>query len=410
MSPTSSLIPRSSHRPGDDPIFALHAEAVRRVQGGEEILNATIGALIEANGDLALMPAVSEAFQRIPAEKSSTYAPISGSPRFLDAVIADLYGEEPLAGHSVAVATPGGTGAVHHAVVNFLEPGQELLTTSYRWGPYDIIAEHTGRGVRTFPMYRADGRLDLDAFEEQLAALLLEQGRALVICNTPCHNPTGYSLDGEEWERTVAAVGRAAESGPVAFLLDLAYAKFAPPGAVRWQDFAARMAEKASVLVAWSASKAYAQYGSRVGALVASHPDPEERDRIRNALGYSCRGTWSNCNHLGMLAVTELLTDPELRGRCDAERERLRQLLGKRVTVFNELARSAGLRYPRYEGGFFVSVFTPDAELTAAQMREAGVYVVPLDGAVRVALCSTPASNVPRLVEALAAGVRAAEG
>jgi hypothetical protein len=34
---------------------------------------------------------------------------------------------------------------------------------------------------------------------------------------------------------------------------------------------------------------------------------------------------------------------------------------------------------------------------------------VPIQGAVRVALCSTPARDVPRLVEALAEGARAAQ-
>jgi hypothetical protein len=41
-------------------------------------------------------------------------------------------------------------------------------------------------------------------------------------------------------------------------------------------------------------------------------------------------------------------------------------------------------------------------------MRELGVFVVPIPGAVRVALCSTPARDVPRLVQALAEGLRAA--
>ena len=49
-------------------------------------------------------------------------------------------------------------------------------------------------------------------------------------------------------------------------------------------------------------------------------------------------------------------------------------------------------------------------ERTAAAMRKRGVYVVPIPGAVRVALCSTPLAAVPRLVEALVAGVRAAGG
>jgi hypothetical protein len=42
-------------------------------------------------------------------------------------------------------------------------------------------------------------------------------------------------------------------------------------------------------------------------------------------------------------------------------------------------------------------------------MREEGVYAVPLDGALRVALCSTPAREVPRLVRALREGIARAE-
>ena len=46
-------------------------------------------------------------------------------------------------------------------------------------------------------------------------------------------------------------------------------------------------------------------------------------------------------------------------------------------------------------------MFTDDSEAVAARMRELGVFVVPIEGAVRVALCSTPVSDVPKVVEAL---------
>ena len=42
---SSSLIPEASDRPGDDPIFALNAEARRRAAAGESVINATLGAL-----------------------------------------------------------------------------------------------------------------------------------------------------------------------------------------------------------------------------------------------------------------------------------------------------------------------------------------------------------------------------
>ena len=73
-----------------------------------------------------------------------------------------------------------------------------------------------------------------------------------------------------------------------------------------------------------------------------------------------------------------------------------------RVDAFNGLAPARGLKYPRYEGGFFVTVFHDDAHAKAAAMREKGVFVVPAKGALRVALCSVAERDVARLVDALA--------
>jgi aromatic-amino-acid transaminase len=402
---TTSLIPSASARPADDPIFRLNAEAQKRAQAGESILNATLGALMEDDGSLAIIPSVVEAIQSVPPKLAASYAPILGDVSFLAAVIHDVFDGHPLASQAVASATPGGTGALYHAVTCFLEPGDALYTTSWYWSPYGTIATNTGRAVETFSMFGSDGRFDLGAFEAGLQQIIERQGRALIVFNFPCHNPTGSSLDQAEWAGVAEIVRRAGESAPVAFLIDLAYARFGSKSSQSWWAHAQRMLETCTVLVAWTASKSFAQYGARVGALVAVHKDADERQRIQNGLAYACRGTWSNCNHAGLLAITALLEDPEMKSKADRERARLIQLLDDRVAVFNREASAARLRYPRYEGGFFVSVFTPDGERTAAAMRTHGVYVVPMKGAVRVALCATAVRDVPRLVEALAHGV-----
>jgi len=402
----SALIPAAAERLGDDPIFALNAEASARARAGESIVNATLGALLEDDGALAVLPSVLEAIGRVPAKQASAYAPILGDPGFLRAVASDLLGRGPLAGQAVVAATPGGTGAIHHAVQNFLEPGEALLTTDRHWAPYRTIAEHAGRKVETFGMFDATGRFDVPAFGSALLELAARQRRLLVLLNFPCHNPTGYSLDDSEWRAIGDALAAAAERVPVSILIDHAYAKFGEEGGRGFATHAARWADRALVLVAWTASKSFAQYGARVGALVAIARDDRERASIQGALGFSCRGTWSNCNHLGQLAITSLLEEGELRERAEGERATLIRLLAERVAAFNREAARAKLLYPRYEGGFFVSVFAPDGERAAAAMREHGVYVVPMRGAVRVALCSTPARDVPRLVEALAEGVR----
>jgi aromatic-amino-acid transaminase len=208
-------------------------------------------------------------------------------------------------------------------------------------------------------------------------------------------------MNADEWRAMAEILGRHADRGPVAIVLDAAYSAYAKGGTHTALHALESLLGRALVLVGWSASQTFTHYGLRVGALVALVPDEKERKRIESALGYACRGTWSNCNRGGMVAVTRLLREPALAEAAASERKRLVELLDGRVATFNELARPRRLRYPRYDGGFFVTMFVEDAPLAAAKMKEDGVFVVPLKGALRVALCSVAVPNIPRLVDSL---------
>jgi aromatic-amino-acid transaminase len=410
----SFLIPANAARSGDDPIFALNAEANARARAGEPVINATVGALLDDEGRLAVLPTMAEVLRAVPAEVSAGYAPIAGPADFQRAVIADLLGDRADragAPEAIAVATPGGSGAIRLAFSNLAAPGHAVLSSSFYWGPYKTLADDAGRKLETFRMFDERGRLDTADLDRQLGRLLDAQGRALVILNSPCHNPTGYSFDDAEWQAVVEVVARHADRGPVALVLDVAYARYGAGDLGAAVDRVLPLAGKALVLFAWSASKAFTAYGLRVGALVAVHPEPAERDRLLNAFAYACRGTWSNCNAGGMAAVTKVLVDPDLRARVDRERAALKALLDRRVARWNERALPAGVRYPRYDGGFFTTVFCDDVPGAAARLKAEGVFVVPLAGAteagaLRVALCSVAERDVPRLVDSVARAVR----
>jgi aromatic-amino-acid transaminase len=397
------LIPSHQGRPSDDPIFALNKEATQRREAGEDIVNATVGALLHDDGQLAILPTAARAVHEVPAEEWAGYAPIAGSGDFLDAVKADLFADEPaMRACAIGAATPGGTGALRHAIANFLEPNQALLTTSFFWGPYQTLCDEADRTVQTFAMFAPDGTLDLDALDRALREQIASQKRVLLFLNDPCHNPTGYSMRSVEWRSVVAGLLAHAEQAPITLLVDMAYAAYsaAPPRAFLRE--LVPLLGKVGLLFAWSASKTYTHYGLRVGALIACVPDVKERLATEAAFSYSCRGVWSNCSRGGMRAITRLLVEPDLARACDRERDELRALLDTRVAAFNAYAPLRGLRYPRYEGGFFVTVFADDARERGGRMKERGVFVVPSSGALRVALCSVAARDVERLVDALA--------
>ncbi|HVH41524.1 MAG TPA: aminotransferase class I/II-fold pyridoxal phosphate-dependent enzyme [Labilithrix sp.] len=390
-------------RPSDDPIFALNKEATARKARGETIVNGTVGALLHDDGRLAILEAAARAVREVAAEDWAPYAPIVGSVDFLSAVIGDLFRNEPeMRDCAVAAATPGGSGALHLAIGNYLEPGQSLLTTSYYWGPYQTLCDEADRKISTFSMFAADGTIDVAALDRALSTQIADQKRVLLFINDPCNNPTGYSMRPDEWRAVVERLVARSGEAPITLLVDMAYFAYNAHEPRAFLKELRPLLGKVGLLFAWSASKTYTHYGLRVGALVACVPDPAERAATDAALCYSCRGTWSNCSRGGMRAITRLLTEPALAEACDREREELKALLGARVAAFNELAPQRSLRYPRYEGGFFVTVFADDAHERALRMKDKGVFVVPQKGALRVALCSVAAKDVERLVAALA--------
>ena len=402
------LIPSHRARPADDPIFSLHHEASERKRRGEPIVDATIGVLLDDDGKLAILPSAARCVHEVSTLEWAAYAPIAGNAPFLRAVIDDLLAAEPdLKRTAVAVATPGGSGALRHAIANFLEPGQAALTTNWLWGPYRTLCDEAGRRLETFEMFAPGGGLDVGELDAALSRLLAAQGRALVFINDPCHNPTGYSMTDDEWRAVVERVSARSAEGPVTLLVDCAYFLYSARDPRAFLRHLRSLPSRATVLFAWSASKSFTHYGLRVGALVACVGDPNERTMVASALAYSSRGTWSNCNRGGMSAITRLMSDVELARVCNAERDALKARLSARVEAFNRHAPARKLRYPRYEGGFFVTVFDDRAREKAQSMRDKGVYVVPqVDsqrrGALRVALCAVAERDVPHIVDALA--------
>jgi aromatic-amino-acid transaminase len=399
--PAVKILPeRNASRPGDDPIFALNREATMRRVAGEKIINATVGALLEDDGTLAILPSVVEALREVPAVKAAAYAPIAGAPEFLGEVVRDLLGGSSLEAHATACATPGGSGALRHALSIFLEPQQSMVTSSFYWGPYATLCDENSRGIVTFDMFASHGGIDLDAFERTLTETATRQGRLLVFLNDPCNNPTGYSMTAAEWTAVSTILRAQSERVPTTVLADVAYLAYGrdQKSFLRYLE---PLSETAVVLFAWSGSKAYAQYGQRIGALIACTANAELRGGIQRALAWASRGTWSNCNAAGQYAVARCLSDASLRARVENERERLRQLLDARVNVFNRAAANTGLRYPRYDGGFFVTVFAPDAKASAEKLKARGIFTVPGPGSLRVALCSVAQADIPTLVAGL---------
>lgn len=378
-------------------------EAIK-IHGKDKVTNATIGVVLNEEGKLATLPTVEKVFRSMEMSELVSYAPISGLPDYLNAVIDLTFADNKPEGFFGAAATAGGTGAIHHAIANYAERGDAVLTSDWRWGTYDIICNETGKRLETFKLFDDALNFNINDFAVKVDALLKKQKSLLVIINTPAHNPTGYALSDNEWDKVLAVLSAQVSTGKkISLLVDIAYIDFAgEKNSTRaFMKKFSNLPENFFVMIAFSMSKSCTFYGQRTGALIGISASEKIIDEFKDVCKYSNRATWSNINRGAQALLVKLNADKELAAQYEAERTELYQMVKRRADVFVEEAKACGLRFVPYKGGFFIAVPADNPAALCRKLHDDLIFAVPLKLGVRVAACSTSLEKMHGVAKAI---------
>lgn len=397
--------------PLEDKIFGISRKAkeMQKERGWNNVIDATIGALLDDDGNLIVLSSVDTVLKNLKPEEYAAYTPIAGTPEFRKYVIKCALGEFKSDAFVDAVASPGGTGAIRNAVSNYSKRGDKILVADWFWANYSTIANQEGRDVDIFTFLDSDGKFNSKSFAEHLGELLSKQDSLLIIINTPAQNPTGYALSGEDWDKLIGAItDKKFENKKISLLVDIAYIDFAgDPGEVRgFYKKLDNLPQNVLPMVAYSLSKTFTLYGMRSGALICMAKTKEIADEFVRVNQASSRACWSNCNRLPMTILTKIYEDEKLLKKVDEERKYYRDLLLERGFAFAKEAEKIGLAMVPFKGGFFATVPCEDAEKVALKLQEEGIFVIPLAKGLRVSI----ASISKKLCEELPAKILAALG
>lgn len=408
----------ASHRVGRklvDVIFgasAACAEAVKE-HGADKVTNATIGAIMGEDEKLACIPSMEKAFRQLPIADVAAYAPIAGLPGYLDAVMELTFADNRPEGHLAAVATAGGTGAIHHAVVNYTEAGDKVLTSDWFWGTYNVICQEQGRSLATYQLFDENQNYNLKALAAKLEELFALQDSLLLIINTPAHNPTGYSLSEADWQGVLDLCrGYAAKGKKVNLLVDIAYIDYAgEKNASRsFMKQFSNLPENIFTMFAFSMSKGYTMYGQRTGAIIGLSSNKELVEEFVNVMKYSSRASWSNINRGAMTLLTAIQKDAALLSSFEQERADLYELIRERAAIFMKEAAECGLNALPYKAGFFLSIPAKDSKAVCDELHKDLIFAVPLKAGVRIAVCSVPKKKMYGMAAKVLKALKAVEG
>ena len=378
--------------PKEDKIFGISRRAKEMIarEGKDKVINATIGALLDDEGNLIVLSSVDKTYRSLEPIEYAEYAPIKGIPAFRDAAIKAALGKYIPQGYAEAVATPGGTGSLRNTISNFTEPGDKILTSDWHWSPYNTIAGEIGRSVETYELFNQERKFNVASLEAKVDELLALQERLVIIINTPAHNPTGYSLSNEDWQSVVDVLKEKPTTKKITLLIDAAYIDFAGDED-KYREFLPileTLPENILPIIAYSMSKTYTLYGMRCGAMVCLAKTRELADEFVRACEFSSRGSWSNCARAPQAMVAKIFADPELLAAVTAERTKYRDMLIARGRAFEEEANKIGLEIVPFDAGFFASIPCDNPDELSAKLEKEGIFLVPLAKGLRVSVAS----------------------
>lgn len=389
-----------------DKVFkaAIKAKEAKAAYGDEAVVDATLGTLFNEDGVFVAFDSVWGPYETIDKIQKAKYAAsIQGNPAFREAVSKWLFGNLDVELNYEILATPGGAGAISSTMKNILNPGETVIKPSQGWGPYKTMAAEFGLTLTDYNMFK-DGKFDVEDFKLTLQRVMNTQGKVLVIINDPCHNPTGYTMSGQEWDEVIEFTNELSSQGPVVILNDIAYVDFNTKGHEWKKHFAKykKLNNNAMAIIAFSTSKTLTAYGARAGAAVAITNNEEELAKFINAGIYSARSIWSTVNNSAMELFALVTTTDELRETYMKEKQYYVDLLKERAEIFVSESNEVGLDiYPHVEG-FFVTIRVQDdseKEALNLKLQQNNIFTVEVDGGLRIAICSVPRRKLKGLAK-----------
>lgn len=364
------------------------------------VINASVGMFFDENGQIGGFPSVIEAIRELPDMSILPYPSVDGGKEFKENVISRTFGSyEKKIRENMFVdvcATPGGSGAISATFSVYAKPEDYVFVSNIRW-QYDRFADRADLKIYEHNLFKEEG-FDIKSFTDELKKLCSIQKQVIVIINDPCHNPTGYTLSDDEFKEIMNVLNSLTKND-IIFLYDIAYLEYTNEKDNRLKMLnLLDLKEHVMTVLAFSGSKTFGVYGLRLGAAIGLSKSKSKVESFRPKFISEARGSWSATptiaiellNHFGKKENDISFTK---------ELAKIKSIVVKRCELFTSQAKAIALKTYPFRSGFYVIVLTKNPLEVYERLAKAGIYVVPMEKGIRIALCSISLKEVDGLAK-----------
>ncbi len=360
-----------------------------------DVIDASIGMFFDEDKSIGGMPSVSKAIRTLTDDQVLPYPSVDGGPTFKKNLISWVLGkyEEDIKKtmYVDACATPGGSGAIASTFSVMAKPKEYIFVSDVRW-QYERFADRAKLNLFEHKLFDGDA-FNIQSFKERFNALCAIQHRVIVIVNDPCHNPTGYTLSLDEFNQIIDILNEKKDND-VVFLYDVAYLEFTHEEDNRLKmSYLPKLKDHVLTVISFSGSKTFGVYGLRMGAAILLSKNQEMVIDAHKKYVNEARGSWSATPTIS-IELFNHFAKPENKKVFLKDLERLNGIVQARSTSFNEQAKEIGLITYPFRSGFYTVILTKNPDQDYLKLQEHHIYAVPMNGGIRLALCSLSKSEI----------------
>ena len=379
-------------------ILKISKDALEASKIYHDVINASIGMFYDEDKSIGGMSIVPKAIRQFSDELILPYPAVDGGAEFKKNVISWVLGDHEMEIREKmfvnACATPGGSGAIASTFSVFTKPNDYIFVSDIRW-QYERFADRAKLQIFEHELFKGDA-FHIESFKTRLTELCKIQKRVIVIINDPCHNPTGYTLNLNEWQKIIDTLNEKTDND-IVFLYDVAYLDFSHEEDTRKKmTFLPQLKKHVLTIISFSGSKTFGVYGMRLGAAVAISTNEDlVKDAIPRYIN-EARGSWS-ATPTPSIELLNHFSKPENKIAFKEGLKHITTLVQKRSEVFNHQAKEVGLKAYPFRSGFYIVILTPTPDQDYLTLAEKRIFAVPMNGGIRLALCSLSLNEIDGL-------------
>ena len=395
-------------RSGDIGEAITMGEYLRQRYPHDAIVSA-VGEVVDDRGMRAYLPSFVEEAARIYRDypdQAIAYADIGGRAGYLEASTHYILPGEFADGHVARVAVAGLASAIYTSLQVMAKRAAVFVPEPY-WPHYPGMIEDLEGHYHSFPLLDARQTFNAEALASGLREVSPE-GTTAIILNTPCHNPTGYSLTHEDWRRVREVVWEHAEAGKrICLVIDTAYVDYywQRPQSIQEDIIMPLMPlhEHVTLAIGWTISKTFLAYGQRLGTLLMIASSPQQAANLQRQIYQATMATYSQCSTVPQLVIEHLHADAHKLRQLQAEREPIRAMLTRRNAAFESALVQTELVSLPGDGGFFRTIELPAGvqalEVVRRLAEKRVAMVAASEQRLRIAICSVPEAKMLPMCE-----------